>query len=71
MTELKSLSIEHVSEKGPEGFVSRILKRGRTTVAGIISYVGKKDQLFAYIPYTGGEQIDAGPATQTKDTKVG
>ncbi len=42
-----------VSEKGPEGVVTKILKRGRFRVAGIISFAGKKKQLYAYVPILG------------------
>jgi len=42
--------LDNVSEKGPEGSVNKILKRGRSHLAGIITYVGKKKQIFAYVP---------------------
>lgn len=46
----------YISEKGPEGRVKKILERGRSHVAGVISYVGKKGQIYAYIPLLGEDQ---------------
>ena len=41
------------SEKGPEGRVIKILRRGRSHLAGVITYVGRKGQIFAYAPLLG------------------
>lgn len=41
------------SDKGPEGRVLKILRRGRSHLAGIITYVGRKGQIFAYAPLLG------------------
>jgi ribonuclease R len=44
------------SDKGPEGRVIKILRRGRSHLAGVISYVGGKKQIFAYAPLLGENQ---------------
>ena len=41
------------SDKGPEGRVLKILRRGRSHLAGVITYVGNKGQIFAYAPLLG------------------
>lgn len=44
---------ESQSEKGPEGRVVSILKRGRTHLAGTIHHFGKKGEMVAYVPLLG------------------
>ncbi len=44
-----------VSEKGPEGKVAKILRRGRSHVAGTITYMSKKN-IYAHVPLLGEEQ---------------
>ena len=39
--------------KGPEGRILKILRRGRSHLAGVITYVGGKGQIFAYAPLLG------------------
>lgn len=41
------------SDKGPEGKVLKIIRRGRSHLAGVITYVGRKGQIFAYAPLLG------------------
>ena len=41
------------SDKGPEGRVLKILRRGRSHLAGVITYVGRKGQIFAFAPLLG------------------
>lgn len=41
------------SDKGPEGRVLKILRRGRSHLAGVITYVGRKGQMFAFAPLLG------------------
>ena len=48
---------DYVSPKGPEGKITKILKRGRSHVAGVITYAGKQNQLFAFAPLLGEENI--------------
>lgn len=47
---------ESISEKGPEGKVVGILKRGRTHIAGIIKEKNKHDEYIAYVPMLGQTQ---------------
>ena len=51
-----AINLDHISEKGPEGRVKKILQRGRSHLAGVISYVGKKGQIYAYVPLLGEDQ---------------
>ena len=44
---------ESKSEKGPEGRIASILKRGRTHLAGTIHHFGKKGEMVAYVPLLG------------------
>jgi len=45
-----------VSEKGPEGKVTAILKRGRTHMGGIIKAVDDYGDILAYVPLLGAQQ---------------
>lgn len=60
-----------VSEKGPEGSVTKILKRGRTHLAGIITYVGKKSQIYAYAPLLGEDQFIHVLPPKDRELKLG
>lgn len=51
-----AVNTRFVSEKGPEGRVLKILRRGRSHVAGTIAYVGKKQRIYAHVPLLGEEQ---------------
>lgn len=44
------------SEKGPEGKVLKILSRGRTHMAGIISEIDRLGEIIAYVPLLGASQ---------------
>lgn len=44
------------SNKGPEGKVLKILERGRTHLAGTITYAAQKKQIYAYAPLLGEDQ---------------
>ncbi|NGX42579.1 MAG: Ribonuclease R [Chlamydiae bacterium] len=44
------------SDKGPEGRVITILKRGRTHLAGIVSAINQYGHTLAYVPMLGAEQ---------------
>ncbi|MEM1283284.1 MAG: VacB/RNase II family 3'-5' exoribonuclease [Chlamydiota bacterium] len=44
---------ETISDKGPEGRVMSILKRGRTHIAGIIHNIDKYGEITAYVPLLG------------------
>ena len=48
-----SVSPSMRSDKGPEGRVLKILQRGRSHLAGIITYTGRKNQIFAFAPLLG------------------
>ncbi len=52
-----AINLKFISEKGPEGQVKKILERGRSHLAGVISYIGKKNQIYAYVPLLGEEQV--------------
>ncbi len=41
------------SEKGPEGRVASILKRGRTHLAGTVHHFGRKGEMVVYVPLLG------------------
>jgi ribonuclease R len=47
---------ESISEKGPEGRVINIVKRGRTHIAGIIRDFNKHGEIIAYVPILGLSQ---------------
>jgi ribonuclease R len=66
-----ALNVHAVSEKGPEGSVTKILKRGRSHLAGIITYVSKKEQLYAYVPLLGEEQTMQILPSKERALKVG
>ncbi len=51
-----AVNTRFVSEKGPEGRVLKILQRGRSHVAGTISYVGHKKNMYAHVPLLGDNQ---------------
>lgn len=44
------------SDKGPEGSVLKILRRGKSHVAGTIAYVGRKNHIYAHVPLLGEEK---------------
>jgi ribonuclease R len=60
-----------VAEKGPEGSVIKILKRGRSHLAGVVTYVGRKKNTFAYAPLLGEDQTILIKPTGEKELKVG
>lgn len=47
---------QFTSEKGPEGRILKIVRRGRSHVAGVITYIGRKKQIYAYVPLLGEEK---------------
>ena len=47
------VSLETVSEKGPEGRVISIIERTRTHVAGIIREISRDGEIIAYVPLLG------------------
>ncbi len=51
-----AVNTRFASEKGPEGRVLKILRRGRSHVAGTIAYIGRKKQIYAHVPLLGEEQ---------------
>lgn len=59
------------SEKGPEGKVIKVLKRGRSHVAGTVTYVDRKGQSFAYVPILGEEKIMRVLPSKKRKLKVG
>lgn len=50
-----TLNLHSISEKGPEGRVKKILQRGHSTLAGIVSYISKRE-IYAYVPLLGEDQ---------------
>ncbi len=60
-----------ISDKGPEGKVLKILRRGRSHLAGIISYVGKKKQLLAYAPLLGEDKAIVIRPTRERELAIG
>lgn len=48
-----SLKTDSISEKGPEGEVLTVLKRGHSHVAGTITHVFSKGDALAYVPLLG------------------
>lgn len=66
-----ALNLREISEKGPEGRVIKILKRGRSHLAGIITYVGRKNQLLAYAPLLGDNQMIRILPTEERELKIG
>lgn len=50
------INTHFVSEKGPEGRVVNIIRRGRSHVAGTITYTGRKKTLYAHVPLLGEDQ---------------
>lgn len=55
-----------ISDKGPEGKVVTILKRGRTHLAGIVREVGYQGDAFVYAPLLGEEHRVVVPQNQIK-----
>ncbi|MCC5832266.1 MAG: VacB/RNase II family 3'-5' exoribonuclease [Chlamydiales bacterium] len=66
-----AVNTRFVSEKGPEGRVLKILRRGRSHVAGTISYVGKKERIYAHIPLLGEERQMQVRPSEERPLKVG
>jgi ribonuclease R len=66
-----SVNVLWISEKGPEGRVAKILRRGRSHLAGIVSYVGKKEQIYAYVPLLGEDQSMRIIPSDERQLKVG
>jgi len=60
-----------VSEKGPEGSVIKILRRGRSHLAGIVTYLGKKKQIYAYAPLLGEDQAIVIKPSKETELKIG
>lgn len=51
------VNTQFVSDKGPEGRIVRIIKRGRSHVAGIVTYTMPKGEAYAFIPILGEQQL--------------
>lgn len=66
-----SINTHYISEKGPEGRVVKILKRGRSQVGGTITCVGKKKSIYAFIPLLGDEQQMRIRPSKERDLQVG
>lgn len=62
---------EAVSEKGPEGKVVAILKRGRTHIAGTVTRVGADGYFSAYVPLLGQGQDVVGTHPGEESLRVG
>ena len=60
---------EHVSEKGPEGKIVSILKRGRTHIGGTVLMVDHKGVVFVHCPLLGASKPVV--ATSKNKLKVG
>jgi ribonuclease R len=66
-----AIHTQFVSEKGPEGSVIKILKRGRSHLAGIITYASKKNQFYAYAPLLGEEQMMRILPSEERNLQIG
>lgn len=65
------LNLNSLSQKGPEGRITKILQRGRSHLAGTITYVGKKKQLFAYVPLLGEDRTMQILPSEERELKIG
>lgn len=61
----------HISEKGPEGKVTAILKRARTHIAGIICSVEYQGDTLAYVPILGTERRVVVQSSKELNLRVG
>lgn len=59
------------SDKGPEGCVVKILKRGRSHLAGVVTYVGRRGQIYAYAPLLGEKQSIRVVPSEERELQVG
>ncbi|MEZ5314801.1 MAG: ribonuclease R [Chlamydiales bacterium] len=59
------------SEKGPEGAIVKILKRGRTYLSGVIISIRQKEKIYAYIPLLGERERMRILPSKAHDLKVG
>ena len=66
-----AVNLYALSEKGPEGRVTKILRRGRSHLAGVIKYVGRKKQIYAYVPLLGDDQSMHILPSKERELKVG
>lgn len=60
-----------VSEKGPEGKVIKILRRGRSHVAGTITHIGGKKTIYAHVPLLGEEGEMRIAPSEDRELQVG
>ncbi len=59
-------------EKGPEGRIISIIKRGRTHLAGTILEISSKGKIYAYVPLLGtSKSVIVKPHNEEKVLKVG
>lgn len=63
---------DSTSEKGPEGKIVGVLKRGRTHLAGTVRHVSSKGVTFAHVPLLGAQkEVIIESTDEEKSLKVG
>ncbi|NGX53605.1 MAG: Ribonuclease R [Chlamydiae bacterium] len=60
------INTEAVSEKGPEGRVLAVVRRGRSHVAGTVVELAKKGAAYAYVPLLGDDLMKIRPSEERK-----
>lgn len=59
------------SEKGPEGRIHHIVKRGRSHIAGIVQNIGSSNTVHIYVPLLGANRPFIAPNHPAHPSKVG
>lgn len=66
-----SINNRPFSPKGPDGWVTKILRRGRSHAAGIITHFGRDNQAYAYVPLLGEEQMMRIEPSEGREFQIG